>query len=57
MTIQPMFAADVRGHTRLGKVFWIYGVLSSHLQFGAILYFYRRMETPILTVVLIGFVA
>jgi uncharacterized membrane protein YqhA len=48
---------DVRGHTRLWVVFWIYGVLASHLLFGSILYFFRQIETPVLAAVLAGFLA
>jgi len=55
MTIQQALADDVRGHTRLWVVFWIYGVLASHLFFGAIVYFFRQIETPVLAAMLIGF--
>lgn len=57
MTIQQALSDDVRGHTRLWLVFWIYGVLVSHLLFGGILYFYRQLETSLLAVFLAGFVA
>lgn len=55
MTIQHVFADDVRGHTRLRRVFWIYGVLTSQAIFAAMLYFYRQMATPMLAVMLMGF--
>lgn len=48
---------EPRGRSRLWVVFWIYGVLTSHLFFGAILYFYRQIGTPLLAVLLAGFVA
>lgn len=57
MTIQQALSDDVRGNTRLWLVFWIYGVLVSHLIFGAILLFNRQVETPMLAVMLAGFVA
>jgi len=46
-----------RGSTPLWVVFWIYGVLASHLVFGAILFFYRHMNTTALVLSLFGFVA
>lgn len=48
---------EPRGHSRLWVVFWIYGVLASQMLFGAILYFYRDVGTPLLAVLLAGFVA
>ncbi|GAB3000513.1 hypothetical protein GCM10010960_00430 [Arenimonas maotaiensis] len=48
---------DRRGNTRLWLVFWIYGVLISHLMFGAILYFYHQVGTPSLIALLALFVA
>lgn len=50
-------STEPRGRTRLWIVFWIYGVLASHLFFGAILYFYRQIDTPLLAVLLAAFVA
>jgi hypothetical protein len=46
---------DTRGHTRLWVVFWIYGVLISHLAFGAILYAYPLVTTPVLAAMLLAF--
>lgn len=46
---------EPRGHTRLWVVFWIYGVLVSHLAFGAILLTWRQLGTP-LAALLGGFV-
>lgn len=46
---------EPRGRTRLWVVFWIYGVLVSHLFFGAILYFYRQLGTPLLALLLAVF--
>lgn len=57
MSIQEALSDDVRGNTRLWVVFWIYGVLVSHLLFGAILYLNRQVETLMLAVMLAGFVA
>lgn len=56
MTLQAT-STEPRGRTRLWIVFWIYGVLASHLFFGAILYFYRQIGTPLLAVLLAGFIA
>jgi uncharacterized membrane protein YqhA len=56
MTTQEL-PIEPRDHTPLWVVFWIYGVLISHLIFGAILYFYRQLESPILAALLIGFLA
>lgn len=55
MTLQQALADDVRGHTRLWLVFWVYGVLTSHVLFGGIVYFYRQMDTSILAATLIAF--
>lgn len=44
------------GDTPLWIAFWIYGVLVSHVYFGAILYFYRTIGTPALGALLAGFV-
>jgi hypothetical protein len=57
MNLQQAFADDVRGHTRLWVVFWIYGVLVSHALFAAILLAYRQLSTPLLALALAGFVA
>ena len=48
---------EPRGRTRLWVVFWIYGVLVSHLLFGAILYAYPRVGTPLFGLMLFGFLA
>lgn len=55
MTTQTL-SDEPRGRTRLWVVFWIYGVLISHVAFGAILYAYRQLGTPMLAVVLAAFV-
>ena len=47
---------DTRGHTPLWRVFWIRGVLVSHLYFAAILYLFPRLATPAIAVLLAGFV-
>ena len=56
MTTQAL-PIEPRGHSQLWVVFWIYGVLTSHLFFGAIVYFYRQIGTPLLAALLAGFVA
>jgi hypothetical protein len=48
---------DTRGQKPLWIVFWIYGVVVSHLYFAAILYLYPRIESPAMAMLLIGFVA
>jgi len=48
---------EPRGRTRLWVVFWIYGVFVSHLAFGAILYAYRQVGTPLLALMLAVFLA
>lgn len=57
MATQMYASIEPRGRSRLWVVFWIYGVLTSHLLFGAILTFYRQIGTPLLAVLLAGFVA
>lgn len=57
MTIQEALSDDVRGNTPLWVVFWIYGVLISHLFFGAIVLLNGQVETLMLGVMLAGFVA
>ncbi|MGV8844148.1 MAG: hypothetical protein ACOH2I_13195 [Pseudomonas sp.] len=47
---------DTVGDKSLWIVFWVYGVLVSQVFFGAILYSYRSLETPILGLLLAGFV-
>ena len=47
---------ETPGHTPLWQVFWIYGVLVSHLLFGSILYLFRVVDTPALALMLAGFV-
>ena len=47
---------ETPGHTPLWQVFWIYGVLVSHLLFGSILYLFRAVDTPTLALMLAGFV-
>ncbi len=47
---------EPRGRSRLWLVFWVYGVLFSHIFFGAILYFYRQVSAPVLGFVLAAFI-
>lgn len=56
MTTQTL-SDEPRGRTRLWVVFWIYGVLVSHLAFGAILLAWREIGTPLLALLLAGFLA
>ncbi|MDM8348947.1 hypothetical protein P8H27_08530 [Pseudomonas sp. sp1636] len=51
-----LLSPDTRGNKPLWIVFWIYGVLVSHLYFGAIIYSYRTLGTPVLGALLAGFV-
>lgn len=46
---------EPRGRTRLWIAFWIYGVLFSQVFFGAILYFYRRVDALALALMLAAF--
>ena len=46
---------EPRGHTPLWVAFWLYGVLASHVLFGAILYLYRQVSTAALAAMLLGF--
>ncbi len=46
---------EPRGRNRLWLVFWIYGVLFSHVFFGAILYFYRQVDAMTLALMLGAF--
>ncbi len=43
----PLFSPDTRGRTPLWIVFWVYGVLASHLLFGTMLTLYARVSTPV----------
>ncbi|MCB2019162.1 MAG: hypothetical protein KDF54_16875 [Hydrogenophaga sp.] len=51
----PPLPVEPRGRVRLWVVFWIYGVVLSHVLFGAILYFYRQASTPALVMMFGGF--
>lgn len=48
---------DTPGSRPLWQVFWLQGVLLSHLLFGAILLCYQRLDTALLALLLLGFVA
>ena len=56
ITASTFLSPDTRGHKPLWLVFWIYGVLASHILFGAILYLYSRVGTPAFAMLLGGFV-
>lgn len=47
---------DTRGQKPLWIVFWLYGVVTSHLYFAAILYLYPRIASPAMALLLVGFV-
>ncbi len=53
MTAPPL-PVEPRGRTRLWVAFWVYGVLASHVFFGAILYSYRELSTPLVALMLSG---
>lgn len=48
----PSLPVEPRGRTRLWIVFWIYGVLFSQVFFGAIIYFYQKVDTTALALML-----
>ena len=54
MTAPPL-PVEPRGRTPLWVVFWLYGVIASHLFFGAIIYSYREASTPVVGLLLAGF--
>ncbi len=54
--VTTWFLDERPGHTPLWLAFWVYGVLASHVVFGAILLLYRDISTPALTTLLAGFV-
>ncbi|WP_220815758.1 hypothetical protein [Pseudomonas paralcaligenes] len=47
---------DTPGTTPLWKVFWLHGVLVSHLLFGAILLLYQAIDSASLALLLLGFI-
>ncbi len=53
MTAPPL-PVEPRGRTRLWVTFWLYGVLASHVFFGAIIYSYREVSTPVVGLMLGG---
>lgn len=55
MDIAHIITEDRRGSHRLWPLFWIYGVAFSHVMFGAIVLLYAHLGTPVLGVVLFGF--
>ena len=54
--VTTWFLDETPGRTPLWQVFWIYGVLASHLLFGSILYLFRAVDTTTLALMLTGFV-
>ncbi len=54
--VTTWFLDETPGRTPLWQVFWLYGVLASHLLFGLILYLFRSVDTPTLAVMLAAFV-
>ena len=55
MNVPAFFDDRYPGHTRLWIVFWIHGVLFSHVLFGGILLLYPRVGTPAFAAALVGF--
>lgn len=53
---EVLFSATYRGHLPLWKVFWIYGVIFSHLYFGLILFMYNRASPALMVLLIAGFV-
>lgn len=51
-----LFSPDYHGHQPLARVFWIYGVLFSHLYFAVILMAHHVVSTPLMGLLLVGFV-
>ncbi|MDG9926814.1 MULTISPECIES: hypothetical protein [unclassified Pseudomonas] len=47
---------DTPGTTALWKVFWLHGVLVSHLLFGTILLLYQAIDSTSLALLLLGFI-
>jgi len=54
MTAPPL-PVEPRGRTPLWVAFWLYGVLASHLFFSGIVYSYRQASTPVVGLMLAGF--
>ncbi len=50
----PPLPVEPRGHTKLWVAFWLYGVLASHVFFGAIIYTYREASTAVVGLMLAG---
>lgn len=50
------FSPQFHGHTPLWKAFWIYGVLLSHVYFGAILFLFNRVGPVLMFALLWGFI-
>lgn len=50
------FSPNFHGRTPLWRVFWIYGVLFSHLYFGSILYLFNRVGPALMFALLWGFI-
>lgn len=44
-----------QGARPLWVVFWLWGVLVSHILFGLILYSFHRVDTPVFGLMLVGF--
>ena len=51
----PPLPEEPRGRTQLWVVFWLYGVLVSQIFFGAVIYLYRELSTPLVALLLAGF--
>jgi len=55
MTVLSL-SPDARSDQPLWRVFWIYGVLASHVLFVAILYLYDKLSTPLIGLLFAAFV-
>jgi len=53
--VTTWFLDERPGHTPLWLAFWVYGVVVSHLLFGAILLLFRDISTLALAALLVGF--
>lgn len=58
MNTQKLFnLLETPGNTPLWQVFWLHGVLVSHILFGAILTLYGNVGSSLLALLLLGFIA
>lgn len=55
-SLPAWLSPETRGSQRLWRVFWIYGVACSQLLFFALLWLFDRVDSPVFTALLAGFV-